>query len=83
MYMCEYTFEYTQTHMSCPGLEDKLPGYKLPVIKLTIYGDLMYSMVIIANNTASYNWKGVRRVDLKCSWCKKEMLFVWRDGGAN
>ena len=55
MYMCEYTFEYTQTHMSCPGLEDKLPGYKLPVIKLTIYGDLMYSMVIIANNTASYN----------------------------
>ena len=29
-------------------------GYKLPVIRLTRFGDLMYSMVIIANYTVLY-----------------------------
>lgn len=29
-------------------------GYKLPVIKLTILGNLMYSMVIIANIVTLY-----------------------------
>lgn len=29
-------------------------GYKLPVVRLTNSGELMYSMVITANNTALY-----------------------------
>ena len=35
-------------------------GYKLPVVRLTCSGDLIYSMVIIANNTVLYTWKFVR-----------------------
>ena len=30
--------------------------YKLPFIRLTSSRDLMYSMVIIANNIVSYTW---------------------------
>lgn len=42
----------------------------------------MYSKAAIVDNTVLYIWMLVR-VDLKCSDHKKEIVVVWRDGGAN
>ena len=46
------THVHTHTHIyHIQRLEGKLPGYKLPVIRLISSGGIKYSMVIIANNT--------------------------------
>ena len=50
-------------------------GCKLPATILTSSGDLMCSIIIIANNTVLY-LKFANRVDLKCSHHKKEIVII-------
>ena len=50
-------------------------GYKLPVIRLTGSGDLMCSLLIIANNT-EIHLKFATRVNLKCSHYRNERVIM-------
>lgn len=47
-------------------MEIMVRGYKLSVIRGISSGDLMHSMVIIANNTALF-LEVAKRLDLNCS----------------
>ena len=50
--------------------------YKIPVIRQIGSGVLMYKMVIIANNTVLCVLKVAKRVNLKCSHHRKEILIT-------
>ena len=52
---------------------------KLPVIRGINSGDLMHSIVIIANNTVLF-LEVAKRLDLNCS-SEQLTLIVWCDGG--
>ena len=43
----------------------------------------MYSMVIIADSTVIMYLKFAKRIDLKCSYHKEEMVIMWGDGDFN
>ena len=46
-------------------------------------GDLMFSMVLIINNTVLNIWKLPKSLDLKFSHHKKETIIAWSDGSVN
>ena len=51
--------------------------------KMNTFWGLMYSMVIIADSTVIMYLKFAKRIDLKCSYHKEEMVIMWGDGDFN